>query len=202
MTDKIIFYDSNGLEQNSSNINITELKINGMITTQSSIRAIVDPTSNPGPLNGLLIPSQPDFFLKLPLRTNTNIPALGLTNGYLFNYNNEFTLGPDSITINVTGQYHVSFGIIALSTNQNERKSTHLLESTQTMFVDPPIIFDADRQGNSLNLPPYTFSYNSCASGEIYIPAGKSLSLFLYLNNNTSNNEILRNSYLTISRIS
>lgn len=203
MTDKIKFYDTNGFEQNSSNINVNSLSINGVtLKYKSSIKATVDPTSNTGPFNGLLILAQPDFSFQMPLRI-IYIPSLKLANSFIDDPNGDYTLNSNFIRINNVGTFSVGFNIVILSNNINERKSVWILNNGDVMFVNAPIAASNIRQPGSITNPFYTSGYVLEANAIINVTTvPNDICVTLFLNNNTSNNEIIRSSFLNINRIS
>lgn len=128
MTDRIVFFDSAGQNMMaSSDINVNSINVNGVpVTTlaKDSIKAIVDPTSAVGPVNGLLVlagGASPQ--LTMPLRSNTNVAALKLANGFINSPNGDFTLFSNYIAINNPGEYNITLDMLIVATNANFRMS-------------------------------------------------------------------------------
>lgn len=205
MTDKVLKYDTNGENlQASSSLNVNSISINSVPVTSSykaSIRANVDPTSNTGPFNGLLIPANgANPQLNMPLRL-TNVPVLKLANPYQDDPGGVFTLGSDYIQINQTGTFCVSLNLIVLATNRNFRMSFWVIENGDTIFVNAPIVNGAIRNGNAISNLFYTYGYTQSAAGEFRVTsAPKQIVLAIFIDNN-SNVEIIRSSCLCISQI-
>lgn len=167
----------------------------------SSLRAGVDPSASPGILGGLVIPQgSPQFNMPLIIADQ----GLGIANPYLQNDNNDFTVNADTITINHSGKYSISFIVSIFGNIQKVSVSAvQVLLNGQSIFGAPPLCSDGSLEGIVVTSIPapfnYAWFYESSANGNI--PAGSEIALCILPQNPLETNEIALTSSISITRI-
>lgn len=204
MGDLYLRYDNNGqnIDTKSDIVCDSIIIANYLFQYPSSIKATVDTSVNLGPNNGLLIPAAPaaQYNMNITLLNPTGL--LQVVKPYQDDPNIDYTINPKFIRINNPGRYLVSFNLIVLSNNANERKSVWILELGQAMFVNPPIIGLGIRNSTPITNPFFNSGYSLSGSCIIDVTVQTDLIMALFLDNTASDNEILRSTNFCISRIS
>lgn len=169
----------------------------------SSARIEVDPTSNPDPLTGgLLIPLNPlgnEF--NIPLRTAS--PGSGLCEAYIDDTGGDYTVGVDTLTINNTGKYRVSFNVFVMG-SVDQSKYVMLLYNGTPIFTGPPGIACENITGATAPgaLSPYTKIWSFSASANIDVSSVPVvLALRILLDNTTDDNVLSQCTNLSINRL-
>ena len=167
----------------------------------SSLRANVNPVSNPDPFtNGLIIPMGTGQF-DLPL---TVAPiGLGIADPYIYDPEGDFTVGVDSITINTTGYYSISADIVILgSVDKINPCMFQILLQGQSIFTAPPACFDVSQASSDIvTMIPYNKGWSLSGTANATLQAGQILTCRMLLNNPTDDNVIEIVSAVSIARI-
>lgn len=202
MSDKVVIFDSNGENiKVSSDLILDSVTIDSIPVNKSSTRLNVDPTSNVGPGNGLLVPSPaPLPQLWMPIRL-TQVPSLQFANPYLYDPNNDFTVGTDYLQFNNVGLFQLSFDCIILANNANFRMSFWIIPRDGQIFINAPLCANAIRVANPINAFGYSWGYVSSGSSCINVTSVPSQIGFAIYLDNTSSVEIIRSSCFTVTRI-
>lgn len=162
----------------------------------------IDPSSNPGNVGGLKVKAgntQPGGYA-LPLTIASQSSGIG--DNTVDDVSNAFTIGPDTITCNITGRYvfSIQLSILGGEFNLNNFNTAQMLLNGQSIFTAPPCVaaFDGFVDATPLGFPFPLFSLLS-SSSVCYIEAGQVLSLIYYLQ--TDYVEITLTSNISITSI-
>ena len=158
-------------------------------SAKASLRAGVDPTSNPDPfIGGLLVPAGASEF-SIPITVADQ--SLGIANPYINDPLGYFTVGTDSIIVQ-PGEYSASISINIISidplTIATEGKIMQLMKSTDVIFSAPPICGDNKMTAYHITNPPnpidaYIWTLNCASNFKLTTP--ESLSIRFIPNNTT-----------------
>jgi hypothetical protein len=156
---------------------------------KASLRANVDPTSNPDPIiNGLLVPAGASEF-SVPITVSPQ--GLGIAESFIYDPLGCFAVDVDTITVQ-PGRYfaEASLNIISFNplTNPTEGKIMQFLRTGDVIFGSAPICSDAKMSAYQLTNPPNpldAFVWTLTASSNFILSTAESLSLRFIPNNTT-----------------
>lgn len=183
---------------------ITGWTIEYNTSPKASLRAGIDPTSNPDPfIGGLLVPAgTPEF--SLPITVGDQ--SLGIANPYNTDPLGYFSVGTDSVTVQ-PGDYSVSISINIISidplTIATEGKIMQLMKSTDVIFGAPPICGDNKMTAYHITNPPnpldaYIWTLN--CSSNFSLDTAESLSI-RFIPNSTTDIVIALTSNISLTQL-
>lgn len=177
-----MYSPNNTIAFNPTATNI-EMEVNIPTGQTSSLRAGVDPTSNPDPITmGLLLPSG-SAEQNLPLTITPY--GINIADPYIQDSNGDYTVNSNSITVNNEGDYNISFEILVLGTaDQVDPMVCQVLLQGQTIYNAPPSIADFALAAAPIPaLSSWTKGWQLTASANSHITAGEELVLRFLPNN-------------------
>lgn len=151
---------------------------------KASIRAGIDPTSNPDPfIGGLLVPANSSEF-SIPFTLAPQ--SLGIADNYSFDQLGKFSVSGTDITVQ-PGNYRVSvsiniidFGALGAS---NEGKILQLMRSIDTIYTAPPICTDSLMSGVTITSPLNAFVWTLNTTANFTLSSPETLSVRFIPNN-------------------
>jgi hypothetical protein len=155
------------------------------INSIAAARFGVDPSSNPGPLiNGLLFDPTTTTAGTWIIPMTSTPTGLGIGDNFEDDADGYFTLtNPTSVTINVSGKYHISAAWFVLTSDPLDPVSLQVLKNGDAMFTAPPAFGDFS-SGSSTGTTPisalYTRAYSMLGSMDCALTAGDVISCKLY----------------------
>jgi len=158
--------------------------------TLAAARFGVDSSSNPGPVIGGLLfdPTTTTGGNWIVPMTSATL-GLGIGDNYKDDTDDYFTLtNPTTITINVTGKYHLSMGWFVLSNDPLSPVVVQILKNGENIFTAPPAANDFN-SGSTTGTSPisglYTRAYSMNGAMDALLTAGDILSCKLYAEGGT-----------------
>jgi hypothetical protein len=155
------------------------------INSIAAARFGVDPSSNPGPLiNGLLFDPTATTAGTWIIPMTSTPTGLGIGDNFEDDADGYFTLtNPTSVTINVSGKYHISAAWFVVTSDPLDPVSLQVLKNGDAMFTAPPA-FENFSSGSSTGTTPlsaiYTRAYSMLGSMDCALSAGDVISCKLY----------------------
>ena len=165
----------------------------GNLTSQSSFRLEIDPSSNPSPLGGLQINAPSTAQFNIPLLSN-NGPGFGLCEAYVDDPPGDYDLSQISsgiVRFNHSGYFELGFNVFIISqVNEVDGTIVMILKNGQAIFAAPPATAFSRENGDSYTQLPGYFVKNYPATANVKISAGDEIVLAMIANNTTPGNDI------------
>lgn len=165
----------------------------GLFTQLSSFRVEIDPTSNPSPQGGLLVPAPSNTQFNIPLLTS-NGPGFQLCEAYVDDPANDYDFSQISsgiVKFNRSGYFELGFNIYIISSAiETDGTIAMILKNGQAIFGTPPSCSNTRTSSDTYSALPGFYVKNLNASANTKISAGDEIVLAIITNNVTPGNDI------------
>ena len=170
------FASGNGsitLTDTGSNI---DLSVNAPIVSNSSFRFACDSSSNPDPLtNGLIVLAGSTQF-QMPM--TSSIPGLDISEPYINDTNNDYSLMGDYVIINNAGRFDTSFSVIFIGTaNVVDPIVVQIIRNGATIFTTPSIASECKMTACDISVGPFTKAWVLSGVANCILQAGDEIAL-------------------------
>lgn len=165
----------------------------GLFTQLSSFRVEIDPTSNPSPQGGLLVPAPSNTQFNIPLLTS-NGPGFQLCEAYVDDPANDYDFSQISsgiVKFNRSGYFELGFNIYIISQAiETDGTIAMILKNGQAIFGSPPSCSNTRTSSDTYSSLPGLYVKNLNANANTKISAGDEIVLAIITNNVTPGNDI------------
>lgn len=149
---------------------------------ESSFRVSVDPSAAPDPITNGLIVTAGSLEFNMPLLSSN--PGLGIAEPYINDPDNDFTINSNYVTINNTGNFDISFQVIAVGVSALASPMiVQVLRNGDAIFTTPSICSDCKFTSCAISVGPYTDGWICSGAGNALLTTGDEIALVIQPNN-------------------